>query len=142
MPQAAVWILVALAAILVGFAVPALIQLRRTLKVTEETLSSTGRRVDQVLDQLTATVARLNSVAEELDRGVHRASSLFEAVGGIGDALQGLRNAVGGFASIGTSVIAAVSGLIGGLFSRREAKPEAAIQETPPDYASESASSK
>ncbi|HZN53709.1 MAG TPA: DUF948 domain-containing protein [Candidatus Polarisedimenticolaceae bacterium] len=129
MPASAVWILVALAAILVGAAVPALLQLRRTLKVAEETLTVTGRKADELFAQISTTVARINATAEQLDHGVQRASSLFEAVGGIGDALQGLRASVGAFASIGSTVIAAVSGLVGGLFARREPKAETAIDE-------------
>ena len=46
MTEAAAWVLVALAGVLVGAAVPVLLQLRRTLKAAEATLESiAGRRL-------------------------------------------------------------------------------------------------
>ena len=102
MTPAAAWVLVGLAAILVGAAIPALLQLRRTLKAAEQTLVSTGRRVNETLDRLTTTLDRVERTAVDLERGVHRAMSLFEALGGIGDALGQVRSSVLAVASIGS----------------------------------------
>ena len=104
MPQAAVWVLVALAAALVGAAVPALFQLRRTLKTAEQTLETTGRHVNEALDRLTTTLERVDRTADELERGVGRVKSLFEALGGIGDALGKVKSSVIAVASIGSIV--------------------------------------
>jgi len=112
MTPAAAWVLVALAAVLVGAAIPVLLQLRRTLKAAEETLESTGRQVSQTLDRLTITLDRFEKTAVELERGVGRVTSLFEVLGGIGDTLGKVRASVIAVASIG-SVVA--SGLLAAL---------------------------
>lgn len=130
MPQATVWILVALAAILVGVAVPVLLQLRRTLQVVEETLVSTGRRVDETLGQLSVTLERVNRASAELENGVHRLSSLLEALGGLGDTLGKMRASVGSVASIGASIGSVLVGAVRAAFGGRhdvtenESKPE------------------
>ena len=126
MTPAAAWVLVGLAAILVGAAIPALFQLRKTLKAAQETLESTGRhatgsgiaadaiahgrpvigtRVDGLLDVepgKTITLDRVERTAVDLERGVGRATSLFETLGGIGDALEKVRASVLAVTSIGS----------------------------------------
>jgi uncharacterized protein YoxC len=124
MTPAAAWVLVALAAVLVGAAIPALLQLRRTLKAAEVTLESTGRRVNEALDGLTGTLERVNRAADELERGVTRVSSLLDALGGIGDALGKVRAAVSGVASLGSILGGALLAAFG-LRSRDSAKDPA-----------------
>jgi len=102
MTPVAAWVLVALVAVLVGAAIPVLLQLRRTLKAAEETLVTTGRHVNEALDRLTITLERVNSAADELERGVNRVSSLLEALGGIGDMLGKVRSSIGAVTSIGS----------------------------------------
>lgn len=131
MPQSAVWILVALAAILVGAAVPALVQLRRTLKVAEETLAATSRKADKVFDELSVTLARVNSAAEEVDRGIRRVSPVFDAIGGIGDSLQQVRSTVGVVATFGATIVTALAGVLGAAFGKRRAEPAPAATEEP-----------
>ncbi len=128
MTPAAAWILVALAAGLVGAAVPALLQLRKTLRTAEATLESTGRRVDQALDRLTTTLERVDRATDELERGVHRASSLWEALAGIGDAIGRVRSSAGTLASIGASLGTVLGGVILAAFGRgapeRDGEPD------------------
>lgn len=102
MTPAAGWVLVALVGVLVGAAIPVLLQLRKTLKAAEETLDTTGRHMNQALDQLSTTLERVNRASEELERGVTKVSSLLSALGGIGDALLKVRSTVGSVASIGS----------------------------------------
>ena len=104
MTPAAGWVLVALVAVLVGAAIPALLQLRKTLKAAEETLEVTGRHLNEALDQLSITLERVNRAAVELESGVNRVSSLLSALGGIGDALSRVRQTVGTVASLGSIV--------------------------------------
>ena len=104
MTPVAAWVLVALAGVLVGAAIPVLLQLHRTLKAAEETLVTTGRHVNEALDRLTITLERVNRAADELERGVNRVSSLLSALGGIGDALSKVRSTVGTVASLGSIV--------------------------------------
>ena len=117
MPQAAVWVLVALAAVLVGFLVPALLQLRRTLATAERTLESTSKSVDLALAELTQTLGRVNKVAGELERGTQQLGSLFEAMHGLGDAVLKIKSSLGAVAAVGASIgpmfVAAVRGFLG-----------------------------
>jgi len=132
MPNAAAWVLVVLAAVLVGAFVPVLLQLRRTLKMAEQTLDATGRRVNEVLDELTTTLTRVNKAADEVERGLTRVSSLFETLGGIGDALVKIRSTIGSVASVGSILGGAVLAALG-LRSRHRAeetgKPEPVAEE-------------
>jgi uncharacterized protein YoxC len=98
------WVLVALAAVIVGVAVPVLVQLRKTLRAAEQTLETTGRHLNEALNQLSVTLERVNRASEELEHGVKRVSSLLAALGGIGDALGKVRQTVGSVASIGSIV--------------------------------------
>jgi uncharacterized protein YoxC len=127
MTPAAIWVLVALVAILVGVAIPAILQLRRTLKVAEETLERSGQQVNQLIDRLTATLERVERTSEELEHGVHRVKSLFEALGGVGDALGKIRSSVLAVSSIGSIVGSALLAALGIKKSREGgAEPEAA----------------
>ena len=102
MTPAAGWVLVTLAAVLVGVAVPVLLQLRKTLKAAEQTLETTGRHLNDALDQLSITLERVNKASQELERGMNRVSSLLAALGGIGDALGKVRSTLGTVASLGS----------------------------------------
>lgn len=68
---------------LVGAAVPALLQLRRTLRRAEMFLETTGQRLDIALEEVSGAAANLRSAAghaEEGFAGLHRLSS---TVGGL-----------------------------------------------------------
>jgi uncharacterized protein YoxC len=127
MTPAAGWVLVALVAVLVGVAVPVLLQLRKTLKEAEDTLATTGRHLNDALDQLSVTLERVNRASEELERGVSRVSSLLAALGGIGDALGKVRQTVGTVASLG-SILGGAFLAAFGLKSRARGKETEAEQ--------------
>ena len=129
MTPSAGWVLVALVAVLVGAAVPVLLQLRKTLKTAETTLETTGRHANDALNQLSLTLERVNSAAAELDQGVKKVSSLLVALGGLGDALVGVRSKVGTVVSLGSIVGGAILGALG--FGSREKERERAPQESP-----------
>jgi uncharacterized protein YoxC len=113
MTEAAGWVLVALVGVLVVSAVPVLLQLRKTLKAAEDTLESTGRHLNDTLNQLSITLERVNRAADELEGGVKRVSSLLTALAGIGDALVKVRSTVGTVASIGSLVGGAILAAMG-----------------------------
>ncbi|HEX4825169.1 MAG TPA: DUF948 domain-containing protein [Candidatus Polarisedimenticolaceae bacterium] len=136
MPSVAVWILVALAAVVVAAVVPALIQLRRTLMTAERTLESTGKRVDETLVQLAATLERVNRASAELEKGVHRVSGLLESLGTAGDALMNIRASIGRVAAVGAVVAEAVSGPFRSLFGKRREHRHGHDGEPRPDDAS------
>lgn len=123
MPQAAVWILLALAAALVGAAIPVLLQLRRTLRVAEDTLRTTGQRLDETLGQLSVTLERVNRASAELEHGVQRVSSLLEALGGVGDTLGKMKASLGSVASVGASLGGVIVSALRAAFGRDHEEP-------------------
>jgi uncharacterized protein YoxC len=129
MTQAAGWVLVVLAAVLVGVAVPVLLQLRKTLKRAEDTLESTGRHLNDALDQLSITLERVNKASQELERGMNRVSSLLAALGGIGDALGKVRSTLGTVASLGSILGGAFLAAFG--LRSRDGEKQADPQESP-----------
>jgi uncharacterized protein YoxC len=128
MTPAAGWVLVALVAVLVGAAIPVLLQLRKTLKTAETTLETTGRHANEALNQLSLTLERVNGAADELDRGVKKVSSLLVALGGLGDALVSVRSTVGTVMSFGSIIGGAVLGAMG--FAPRDKDREDATRES------------
>ena len=136
MPSFAVWILVILAAILVAAAVPALIQLRRTLLTAERTLETTGRRLDETLIQAAATLERVNRASAELEKGVTRVSGLLETLGTAGDALMNIRASIGRVAAVGTVLADVLSGPFRSLFRRRREHRKGHDGDPRPDDAS------
>jgi len=129
MTAAAGWVLVALVGVLVAVAIPVLLQLRKTLKTTEETLEVTSRHLNDALDQLSITLERVNRAADEMEGGVKRVSSLLAALGGIGDALVKVRSTVGTVASLGSILGGALLAAFG--LRSRDSGKEADRQESP-----------
>jgi len=121
-PPTAVWILVALAAIVVAAAVPALIQLRRTLQMAERTLDTTGKRLEETLTKLAATLERVDRASAELERSVYRISGLLETLGTVGDGLAKVRGTFTTAAAVGTSLAQFVLGALTTSFRRRRAR--------------------
>ena len=118
MTESAAWVLVVLAALLVGAVVPVLIQLRKTLKAAEDTLHSTDRNLKQALDQLGATLERVNRAMDGFEHGLGKVASLLGVLGGVGSALGQVKSSLGLVTSVGSAVGAAVLAAIG-LRSRR-----------------------
>ncbi len=129
MSETAGWVLVGLVGVLVGAAIPVLLQLRKTLKAAEETMEVTGRHLNDALDQLSITLVRVNRAADELEGGVKRVSSLLTALGGIGDALVRVRSTVGTVASLGSILGGALLAAFG--LRSRDGGKEADPQEAP-----------
>ncbi len=129
MSETAGWVLVGLVGVLVGAALPVLLQLRKTLKAAEETMEVTGRHLNDALDQLSITLERVNRAADELEGGVKRVSSLLTALGGIGDALVRVRSTVGTVASLGSILGGALLAAFG--LRSRDGGKETDRQEAP-----------
>jgi len=86
--SSSVWVLVALAAMLVAAANPRPGQLRRTLKAAQQTLENDRRQVSQTIDRLTVTLERVEVGPQSSSKTASgRVKSLFRRWEGIGDAL-------------------------------------------------------
>ena len=106
---------VLLLAVLVGIAIPVLLQLRSTLKTLESVLKKTGRNLDEALDEITSAAQRVNVLGKELEEGATRMRMLFDVAGDIGKGLGKIKNAVStasaAAGAVGPAVTAAVKAL-------------------------------
>ena len=113
---------VILLAILVGAAVPVLIQLRNTLKTLQTFLQQTGKRLDEALDEITEAAERVTKLGKELEEGASRMRFLFDVAGDLGSSLAKLRDGVNTATlaanAVGPAVLAAVKS-----FFKRDDEP-------------------
>jgi uncharacterized protein YoxC len=90
-------ILVAVAfAILVGYFVPMLIQVRKTVAESEQLLAKMNTDLPPLIGELRAMSHRVNDLTEQARMGVEHAAVLLHAVGEVGESVQQVHNAVKG----------------------------------------------
>ncbi len=115
---------VVLAAALVGALIPALLQLRRTLKKAEDTLGSTGARLDRVLDELAVTTSRINQLGPEFRDRKERIKELLDEIADLSRPLRQARASLGKAAivigALGPAITAAVKAFLTTQEARRE----------------------
>jgi uncharacterized protein YoxC len=136
---------VLLAAALVGALIPALLQLRRTLKKAEDTLDSTGSRLDRVLDELAVTTSRINQLGPEFRDRKERIKELLDEIAELSRPLRQARASLGKTAmvigALGPAIAAAMKAFVTKEEARREpstpraeqrrAKPAAPPEKSP-----------
>jgi len=119
MTPALAWTLgLVLLAVVVGFTVPVLVQLRRTLASAQKVLDESGGRLTVVLDEAAGAIARLNRVSEELEKGATNARTLMDAAGDLGGTLSSLRQSLPTAAAIGSSIGPVLASMVQSLLSR------------------------
>jgi len=104
-------ILIAVAfAVLVGYLVPLLIQVRKTVAESEQLLSKMNTDMPALVSELRAMSQNLNDLAEQARGGVEHAAVLLHAVGEVGESVQQVHNVVrdssGGLLTNVASVVA------------------------------------
>jgi uncharacterized protein YoxC len=106
-------ILVAVAfAVLVGYLVPMLIQVRKTVAESEQLLAKMNHDLPPLLDELRAMSQRVNDLTEQARSGVEHAAVLLHAVGEVGESVQHVHGIVkGSSGSMLTNVASVVAGL-------------------------------
>ncbi len=106
-------ILVAIAfAVLVGYLVPLLIQIRKTAAEAEELVTKLNSELPTLVTELRAMSQNLNDVAEQARDGVEHAAVLLHAMGDVGDSVNQVHNLVRGS---GSSLLANVASVFAGL---------------------------
>jgi len=95
-------------AILVGYLVPVLMQLRRTVAESEQLLSKMNTEVLALVAELRVVSQNLNDVTNQARQGVEHASVLLHAVGEIGESVQHVHNVVRGSGGTLLSNVASV----------------------------------
>ncbi len=106
-------ILVAVAfAVLVGYLVPVLIQVRKTVAESEQLLAKMNNDLPPLIGELRAVSHNVNDLTEQARRGVEHAAVLLHAVGEVGESVQHVHNVVkGSSGSMLTNVASVVAGL-------------------------------
>ncbi len=105
-------ILVAVAfAVLVGFLVPMLVQIRKTVAESEQLLAKMNHDLPPLIDELRTMSHKVNDLAEQARGGVEHATVLLHAVGEVGESVQQVHNVVRGTSgSMLTNVASVVAG--------------------------------
>jgi len=106
-------ILVAAAfALLVGFIVPVLIQVRKTVAESEQLLAKMNNDLPPLIGELRAMSHNVNDLTEQARTGVEHAAVLLHAVGEVGESVQQVHEVVkGSSGSMVTNVASVVAGL-------------------------------
>ncbi|MCE3223480.1 MAG: uncharacterized protein K0S58_1660 [Nitrospira sp.] len=106
-------ILVAIAfAILVGYLVPLLIQIRKTAAEAEQLVTKLNSELPTLVAELRAMSQSLNDVAEQARDGVEHAAVLLHAMGEVGESVNQVHSLVLGS---GSSLLANVASVFAGL---------------------------
>jgi len=105
-------ILVAVAfALLVGYLVPVLIQVRKTVAESEQLLAKMNNDLPPLIGELRAMSHNVNDLTEQARMGVEHAAILLHAVGEVGESVQQVHNVVrGSSGSMLTNVASVIAG--------------------------------
>ncbi|HEX7092111.1 MAG TPA: DUF948 domain-containing protein [Nitrospiraceae bacterium] len=105
-------ILVAVAfALLVGFLVPVLIQVRKTVAESELLLAKMNNDLPPLIGELRAVSHNVNDLTEQARMGVEHAAVLLHAVGEVGESVQHVHDVVkGSSGSMLTNMASVVAG--------------------------------
>jgi uncharacterized protein YoxC len=105
-------ILVAVAfALLVGYLVPVLIQVRKTVAESEQLLAKMNNDLPPLIGELRAMSHNVNDLTEQARRGVEHAAVLLHAVGEVGESVQQVHDVVkGSSGSMLTNMASVVAG--------------------------------
>ena len=105
-------ILVAVAfALLVGFLVPVLIQVRKTVAESEQLPAKMNNDLPPLIGELRAMSHNVNDLTEQVRGGVEHAAVLLHAVGEVGESVQQVHDVVkGSSGSMLTNMASVVAG--------------------------------
>jgi len=105
-------ILVAVAfGVLVGFLVPVMIQVRKTVAESEQLLAKMNNDLPPLIGELRAVSHNVNDLTEQARMGVEHAAVLLHAVGEVGESVQHVHDVVkGSSGSMLTNMASVVAG--------------------------------
>ena len=106
-----------LLAVLVGAALPVLLQLRRTLKRAEDVLESTGPKMDRTLDEVTEAAARINRLGKTLERDAEGLQVFTDAAAGLGRSLKQAQASLRIMSTVGAAIGPALAAGLRSLFA-------------------------
>jgi len=98
-------------ALLVGFLVPVLIQVRKTVAESEQLLAKMNNDLPPLIGELRAVSHNVNNLTEQARGGVEHAAVLLHAVGEVGESVQYVHDVVkGSSGSMLTNMASLVAG--------------------------------
>jgi uncharacterized protein YoxC len=105
-------ILVAVAfVVLVGFLVPVMIQIRKTVGESEQLLANMNHDLPPLIGEIRTLSQNMNEATKQARGGVEHAATLLHAVGEVGESVQHMHNAVkGSSGSMLTNMASVVAG--------------------------------
>ena len=105
-------ILVAVAfVVLVGFLVPVMIQIRKTVGESEQLLAKMNDDLPPLIGEIRAISHNMNEATKQARGGIEHAAALLHAVGEVGESVQHMHNVVkGSSGSMLTNVASVVAG--------------------------------
>ena len=99
-------------AVLVGFVVPVLINLRKTVAESERLMTRLNADLPALSSDLRSVTQNLNALTDQARSGVEHASVLLHAVGEVGESVQEVHNVVrGSSGTLLTNVASLVAGV-------------------------------
>jgi uncharacterized protein YoxC len=105
--MAAIFVAIAFA-VLVGYLVPLLIQLRKTIAESERLLATLHNDLPSLISELRALSQNMNDLTEQARVGVEHAAVLLHAVGEVGESVQHVHDVVRGSSGSMLSNVASV----------------------------------
>ena len=105
--MAAIFVAIAFA-VLVGYLVPLLIQLRKTIAESERVLATLHNDLPSLISELRAMSQNMNDLTEQARVGVEHAAVLLHAVGEVGESVQHVHDVVRGSSGSMLSNVASV----------------------------------
>lgn len=133
MQQTLLVVAVVLVAVLVGAAIPVLLQLRRTLRTMETFLETTGVRLNHALDEASEAAVKIQLVTGHIEGGVAELQKLLGAAGSVAESLgelrDSLRGLLGGIAAIGPAIAGAIHAVAGRVTAGHSERPGGAGSE-------------
>ena len=115
-------ILVAIAfAVLVGYLVPLLIQVRRTAAEAEQLVTKLNTDLPTLVAELRAMSQNLNDLTDQARGGVEHAAVLLHAVGEVGESVNQVHSLVRGS---GGTLLANVASVVAGLRAAKQVVTE------------------
>ena len=111
--------LVVLAAVLVGAAIPVLVQLRATLRAMEKTLQRSSARLDEALGATITAAGRIDGLVVRLEEG-GRIEQLVDGIAAVSRMVSQLRDTVRVASAVGAAVGPAVAAAVHAFREDRE----------------------
>jgi len=98
--------------VLVGYLVPVMIQVRKTVAESEQLLAKMNHDLPPLIGELRSISRNMNDLTEQARGGIEHAATLLHAVGEVGESVQQVHDVVkGSSGSMLTNVASVVAGL-------------------------------